>query len=801
MPKEISKNYNSQESEKKWQDYWEKEGIYKFNPDSKLPVFSIDTPPPYISSDSLHTGHAMSYAQAEIIVRYHRMKGENVFYPMGFDDNGLPTERFVEKKYKINKSKITRKEFVELCLRETKEGGKKYEELWRRLGLSVDWSLLYSTIDPLSQKISQRSFLDLYQKGKIYQAKRPTLWCTTCQTALAQADLEAQEKNSQLVYIKAKTETGEELVFATSRPELLPACMGISVHPEDKRYQHLIGKKIIMPLTEKEIPLTADEATDISFGSGMVYYCSYGGNECVEWLGRHPEAKPINLILPNGKFSENGEKYAGKKTMEVREMIVKDLKEAGALEKVEPLRHAVYVHERCKTDVEYIDTKQWFIKILDIKDDLKKRGNEINWYPSFMKIHLDNWIEGLKWDWCISRDRFYGVPFPLWYCEDCGEIILANDDELPVDPRENLPKSGKCSKCESKKIKGEMQVLDTWATSSVTPLINNHWKEKDEKNVYPMSVRVQGFEIIRTWLFYTLVKSHLNTNSIPWKNVMISGWGLAKNGEKMSKSLNNFVTAESMLDKYGADAVRFWSCGATLGMNLRFSEDDMRAGQKLLTKLWNATRFVMMNLEDYDREIELEKKDLFESDQWILAELQDLIKNVTFQFENYEFAKAKMLLEHFFWIKFTDNYIELIKGRLYGEARQEKISAQFSLYLVINAILKLFAPILPHVTEEIYHSFFELKSKSIHLEKWPAINEKFENSDLSKKGKDLLETIAEIRKQKTENGIKLGESFKKLTVETDSSFIQNISKDLQNLSHAEKIDFIDSKELKINIEK
>ncbi|MFA5777049.1 MAG: valine--tRNA ligase [Parcubacteria group bacterium] len=800
MIKELPKNYNAKDSEKKWQDFWEKEGIYKFDKNSKSPVFSIDTPPPYISSDSLHTGHAMSYTQAEIIVRYHRMKGENIFYPMGFDDNGLPTERFVEKKYKVDKSKITRQEFVELCLKETREGGKKYEELWRRLGLSVDWSLLYSTISPLAQKISQRSFLDLYQKGRIYRADRPTLWCTTCQTALAQADLEAEEKDSQLVYIKALAETGEELVFATTRPELLPACMGISVHPEDKRYNHLIGKKIKMPLTKAEIILTADEATDMDFGSGVVYYCSFGGNECIEWLSRHPEAKPIKLLLPNGRFSELAGKYEGKKSLEVRKEIIEDLKESGALVKLEPTKHAVFVHERCKTDVEYIRTKQWFVKIIDLKKELKKRGEELNWYPKFMKAHLDNWIDGLKWDWCISRDRFYGVPFPLWHCQDCGEIILAKNSELPVDPKENLPKNPTCPKCQSRNIKGEMQVMDTWMTSSTTPLINNHWKENDERNIYPMSVRVQGFEIIRTWLFYTLVKAHLNTDSIPWKDVMISGWGLAKNGEKMSKSLNNFVTTESMLEKYGADALRFWSCGATLGMNLRFSEDDMRAGQKLLTKLWNATRFVMMNLEDYNQNTELSEKDLEESDRWILAEFQELIENVTNQFENYEFFKARNLLEHFFWIKFADNYIELVKGRLYGENPDKKLSAQFSLYQIISNLIKLFAPILPHISEEIYQQFFK-SATSIHLEQWPATNSELKAESVSENGKKLLEIIAEIRKLKAEKGLKLSESFKQLAIESDSDFAEKIKGDLRNLSHAEKIEFTKSKKLKIEIKK
>jgi valyl-tRNA synthetase len=806
--KEISKIYSPKEAEKKWQDFWEEKGIYKFDPASKKPTFSIDTPPPYISSDFLHTGHAMSYTQAEIIVRYHRMKGENIFYPMGFDDNGLPTERFVEKKYKVDKSKITRKEFVEMCLKETREGGKVYEKLWRSLGLSIDWSLLYSTINPLSQKISQRSFLDLFEKKRIYRAKRPTLWCTTCQTALAQADLEAEEKESNLVYIKAIAETGEELVFATTRPELLPACMGISVHPDDKRYKHLIGKKIKMPLTGAAIPLSADEETDMDYGSGVVYYCSFGGNECVEWLSRHPEAKPVNLILPNGKFSDKAGKYENKKTLAVRQEIIEDLKNAGALVKLERTKHAVFVHERCKTDVEYIDTEQWFAKILDLKKELKKRGGELQWHPEFMKVHLDNWIDGLKWDWCISRDRFFGVPFPLWHCQDCGEIILASDDELPIDPRENLPKNKICPKCKGEKIVGEMQVMDTWMTSSVTPLINARWKEKENlmEKIYPMNLRVQGFEIIRTWLFYTLTKSHLHTNTLPWKEVMISGWGLAKDGNKMSKSLNNYVTADSMIEKYSADALRFWSCGATLGMNLRFSEDDIKAGQKILIKFWNVARFVSMNLEGYDKKIILKRKDLHPSDAWILGELQDLIESATAQFENFEFAKAKIALEQFFWIKLADNYIELIKGRLYGTDEKNKLSAQFALNQVLETVVKLFAPILPHIAEELYQQFVKQSESpvSVHICEWPKIDAEFSDKNTEKDGITLIEIISKMRQLKAEEGVKLYEEISELILnpkKEQGEFVESLADDLKNLAHAKEISFSDKIEGAAEIKK
>lgn len=794
MNKELPKIYDPNLVEKKWQDFWEKEKIYAFDPDSKNPVFSIDTPPPYISADSLHVGHAMSYAQAEIIIRYRRMKGENIFYPMGFDDNGLPTERYVEKKYKINKSKITRKEFVKLCLKETAEGGKMYESLWRSLGLSVDWSLLYSTISPLAQKISQRSFINLFKKKRIYREDSPTFWCTHCQTALAQADLEDKEEKSFMYDIRFTFEDGQDAIISTTRPELIPACVALYVNPKDPRYKFRIGKTAIAPITGDRISIKASDAVEMEKGTGLMMVCTWGDVEDIsKWKEDKLETKLI--IEKNGRLNEKAGRFAGLTLTKAREEILAELENKKLIADKKETIHTLNVHERCKHPVEFFASPQWFIKVLDIKDDLRKRSGELSWYPEFMKIHLDNWIDGLKWDWCISRERYYGVPFPVWYCQDCGEIILPEDRDLPVDPREGKFKNTICKKCGSQNIIGEMQVMDTWMTSSVTPLINARWQEKNSliSKIYPMNLRVQAFEIIRTWLFYTLVKSHLHTDILPWKSVMISGWGLAKNGEKMSKSLNNFVTAESMIKKYSADALRHWSCGATLGMNLRFSEEDVKAGQKLLTKFWNATRFIIMNLGDYDRKTSLSSGELETADQWMLAELQKLTRDVTAEFEQYEFAKAKTLLEHFFWIKFTDNYIELVKSRLYGENKAEKISAQFSLFTLLSSLIKLFAPILPHITEELYQQFIKTKGlpKSVHIAKWPVIAEEFQKSDLEEKGANLIETISQMRKNKTEKNIKLYESVKKIIVNIPiehQEFFQKIKEDLKNLTHAKKID-------------
>jgi valyl-tRNA synthetase len=821
MNKEIPKIYDPKSVEKKWQDFWEKEKIYDFDRGSEKPIFSVDTPPPYISADSLHVGHAMSYTQAEIIIRYHRMLGENIFYPMGFDDNGLPTERFVEKKYKIDKSKITRKEFVELCLKETAEGGKLYEKLWRSLGLSVDWSLLYSTINPLAQKIAQRSFIDLYNKKRIYREESPTFWCPRCQTALAQADLEDKEEKSYLYDIKFSFEDGKEAIISTTRPELIPACVALYANPKDARYKTYIGKNAISPLTGDKIPVKVSPAVEMEKGTGLMMVCTWGDVEDIaKW--REDKLNTKLVMGKNGKLNEKAGEFSGLTLTQAREQILKGLEDKKLLVGKKEISHILNVHERCKNPVEFFISPQWFIKILDIKNDLKERGKELKWHPQFMKVHLDNWIDGLKWDWCISRDRFFGVPFPVWHCEDCGEIILPADGELPVDPRENLPKNKKCPKCKSAgrrtKIRGELQVMDTWMTSSVTPLINTRWKEKESlmKKIYPMSLRVQAFEIIRTWLFYTLAKSHLHTGTLPWENVMISGWGLAKDGEKMSKSLNNFVSAQSVIEKYGADALRYWSCGATLGMNLRWSEEDVKAGKKLLTKIWNVSRFIVMNLEDYDRKTLIARDDLAEADKWILSKLYGLIQDVNDALDKYDFGRAKLYLEHFFWTKLADNYIELVKGRLYGSDNKGKTSAQFTLYSIFMILNKLFAPFFPHIAEELYQSFIKEKNSpvSIHISNWPKDPDfepiynkdtqwKINQAEMNENGRLLIGTIEFMRKEKTEKNIRLYESIGNVIITVpgnNSDFFERISDDLKNLAHAKKVKIETSNKLGIKIE-
>ncbi len=785
------KNYDFTLREKYWQQFWEDNQIYKYDPASQKEVFSIDTPPPYVSASHLHVGHAMSYTQAEFVVRYKRMMGFNVFYPMGFDDNGLPTERFVEKKYKIDKSHTSKKEFIDLCLQATKEGGETYKKFWQSLGVSVDWSLLYSTINEHCQRTSQRSFIDLFQKGLIEHKEGPVIWCPKCQTALAQSDLDDLEQNTFLNYIDFKFEDGTTAPIATTRPELLPACVALYTNSKDPRFAKYIGKKAKVPIFNYEVPVLSDDNVDPAFGTGLMMVCTFGDGEDIERWKR--DSLETRIVFDKaGRLTDKAGDYAGLKINEARKQILEDLKEN--LVKQDAISNVCNVHERCGTIAEFIVTPQWFINVVDHKADWIKRGDELNWYPKFMKSKFDAWIDGLKWDWCISRQRYYGVPFPVWYCDDCGQIVLPSDDELPVDPTSlAAPKNG-CSKCGSKKLRPEHDVMDTWMTSSLTPLINANWQYPSDKNlmakIYPMSLRVQAFEIIRTWLFYTIVKSHYHTDSLPWNDVMISGWGLDEKGRKISKSLGNFVEPEKIIEKYSADALRYWSAESTLGQNLRYNEEEVKVGKRTITKLWNASKFVISHLEEYQFQ-DSDNQHLEPADRWILSELQKTIKAYHKNFSVYEYAKAKDAVNSFFWDKFCDNYLEFVKYRLYDEntSEESKAAAKWTLYKALYNILQLFAPIMPFITEEIYQLYFinQDKNISIHLTQLPQVEKGLLINDQELKFSDILLIVQEVRKYKASKNYSIKKELSELIVEMTNDDAKNYTDLLKAVLSFQKI--------------
>jgi len=808
MEKEIlPQEYDFNEIDNRCLEFWEKESIYSYNSEDKGKVYSVDTPPPYVSAAHLHIGHAMSYSQAEFVIRYKRMCGYNVFYPMGFDDNGLPTERFVEKKYNIKPGGMHRGEFIELCLKETKEGAKEYEKLWKALGLSVDWNLGYSTIDPLCQKTAQKSFIELYKKGVTVRCEDPIIWCPHCRTSLSQADVETLERKGKINDIAFRSEKGEDLVISTTRPELIPACVALYFNPEDPRYQHLKGTKAKVPLFDYEVPILSDPSVEKDFGTGLMMVCTFGDIEDVDKWRR--DKLDLRLVFTeNGRMNTLGGKFEGLTILEARKRITEALKETGDLRGVKTLKQFVGVHERCETPIEFQISPQWFINVLDYKEEFLKLGEKLNWFPKFMFARYRDWVNGLKWNWNISRQRFYGVPFPVWYCKDNKHVILPEIKNLPVDPMEDAPPVKVCPECGSEDIVAETDVMDTWMTSSLTPLINSKWADGEGVNVYPMSLRVQAFEIIRTWLFYTVVKSHFHSDSLPWENVMISGWGLNEQGKKISKRDLDKHTGEDgynrynpylVIQRYGADSLRYWSAGANLGSDLRYNEKQVKQGRRLLVKLWNASRFILANVEECDiagifkETLPISERSMV--DKWIIVKSEIAVKKVTEAFESCEYSKGLIAIESFFWNDFCDNYLEFVKDRFWSEdeySDELRISARYTMLDMLRVILALYAPFVPFVTEELYQKIFRPYegTKSLHITKWPKVEKE---TTVSKDMDFLLELVKSIRRLKTERKIKQTKRFSKMEIEVNDSLkkeaLERIWDDLKPVARADELIF------------
>ncbi len=788
----LPKRYNPSTAEPELQVLWQKSGTYHFSIEASAPVYSIDTPPPTVSGN-LHLGHAYSYSQTDFIARFWRMNGYNVFYPMGFDDNGLPTERLVEKRMHITAPQVGRRAFIQKCLEVSEEVEKDYRALWQRLGLSIDWRYSYRTIDDLSRRTSQLSFLELYRKGLAYRREAPTIWCPEDRTAIAQAELKDLERESEFVTLAFRLENGETLPIATTRPELLPACVAVFVHPNDARYQGLVGQRVTVPLFGFEVPILADIKADPEKGTGAVMCCTFGDVTDVEWWFKYnlPLKKAIGR---DGRMTELAGEFAELTVTEARRRIIEVLDARGFLLGRQPVMQTVRVHERDDTPVEYIVTQQWFIRILDFKKEFLEAGEQITWYPAHMKARYREWVENLGWDWIISRQRYFGVPIPVWYCDACGKVLLADEGQLPVDPTEQKPPEA-CD-CGSTSYRPEEDVMDTWATSSMSPQIVGQWltnKQLYEK-VFPMTLRSQAHEIIRTWAFYTIVKSYYHFGVLPWKVAAISGWGLAAEGAgKISKSRGGGpMPPMKMIEKYSADAVRYWAASTALGKDATISEEKIALGSKLVTKLWNVAKFSQRFLEGYELPAEL--PDFTPTDRWILSRTQRLILRVTDLFRDYDYAAAKSETESFFWRELADNYLEMSKERLYDETNVLRGGARYTLYYVLLAISKLFAPFLPYITEEIYQALFvPIEGEgSIHNARWPVANHSFLSESADIAGEALIEVATAVRRYKSESNISLGSELKRLqlaTTEADiARMLQEARADIMSVTRARQIE-------------
>jgi valyl-tRNA synthetase len=776
---EIPKKYKHPEIEDKWRAKWDEWGIYAWDPSRpREETFVVDTPPPTVSG-SLHVGHVFSYTHEDLLVRYQRMTGKNIAFPMGWDDNGLPTERRVQNLLGIRCNphlpydadwkpdpkggkrkeieEVSRRNFIEACGLVTAEDEKAFEHLWRHLGLSLDWSEQYATIDDHCRRISQLSFLDLVEKGEVYNVESPTMWDIDFHTAVAQAEVEDRPRQGQFFDLRFGVEGGGELKIATTRPELLGACIAVVAHPDDERYQDLFGKFAVTPLYGARVPILAAEHADPEKGTGILMVCTFGDAMDVEWwktsglplkqlIGRDGKMLPatigetpfesVDLDLARSSHDEIAGLYISKAKKRIAELLAEEgslpgWEGAALVGDPRPTDQIVKFFEKGDRPLEFVPTRQWFIHTLVHKEALLAQGDKIQWHPAHMKTRYTHWVEGLNQDWCISRQRYFGVPFPVWYeVGDDGEPdfarpVYAGAESLPVDPlTDTAPGFDEAQRDQPGGFTAEPDVMDTWATSSLTPQIQSHWGIDPDRHakLFPMDIRPQAHDIIRTWAFSTIVKAWMHEGEIPWRHVVLSGWILDPDRKKMSKSKGNVVTPDDLLVEWSSDAVRYWAARARLGTDTAFDPGVFKVGKRLAMKIFNASRFVLMQIESAGGDVPGPEHISEPLDLALIERLRGVVAQSTRAFEAFDYATALQVIEDSFW-QFCDHYLELVKLRSYSEEdTPQRRSALAALGLGLNAYLRLLAPFQPFVTEEVWSWSFagEGQSQSVHTSAWPS---------------------------------------------------------------------------------
>nr|WP_257450315.1 valine--tRNA ligase [Archangium lipolyticum] len=861
-PELLPKHFEAESVEKRLDARWESEGLHRYDPSRpREETFVVDTPPPTVSG-SLHVGHIFSYTHADVIVRQQRMLGRNIFYPMGWDDNGLPTERRVQNYFNVRadvrtpyepglrmeqataeSSKqpprtVSRPNFIELCHQVTKQDEQVFKALWRRIGLSVDWEEEYATIDDHSRELAQFSFLDLYEKGHAYSVTAPTMWDVDFQTAVAQAEVEDRPQAGAFHDIAFAVEGSDaHFTIATTRPELLAACVGVTAHPDDERYKGLFGKRAITPLFRVPVPIFPSELADPTKGTGILMVCTFGDATDVLWwrqqklplrqiIGRNGRLLPLTFGAPGWESLDATAAqgfYAGlqgKSVKQARTAIVELLRrEDGAAKpgmgapligEPKPIQRDVKFFEKGDQPLEFISTRQWFVRLMDKKEQLLRFGERVQWHPEHMGSRYRNWTENLQLDWCISRQRYFGVQFPVWYPLDAegnplhDKPILAPRERLPVDPTVDVPPGYEAAQRDQPNgFTAESDVFDTWFTSSLTPQIASGWVKDPERHrrVFPSDIRPQSHEIIRTWAFYTIAKAMLHEDTIPWKHVLISGWILDPDRKKMSKSKGNVITPMHLIENYGADAVRYWAASARLGTDTAFDEKVFKVGKRLVTKIFNAGKYVLAQTAQ-------EHPITHELDRAFVWKLASLVETATASYKDFEFAPALANTESFFWSSFTDTYLELVKARARGESsggEEARGSAVAALRLGLNVLLRLFAPVLPYITEEVWGWAFaeDTGHKSIHRAPWPDART-FEG--IAKPAHAASFQLAEgaqqaINKRKSESGAGVGRGITRMKLAANAATLagfERVREDVLSATRCQSAELVEKADLADN---
>ena len=787
LNEEIPKDYDFKR-EKFWEKKWEDEDIYKYIGDGSRPRYIIDTPPPY-PTGLIHLGHVLNWVYIDMNARYRRLKGYDVLFPQGWDCHGLPTEVKVEETHGIKKNDVSRAKFREYCVDLTTKNIASMKSQMKSMGFSQDWNREFITMTPEYMRRTQYSFLKMYNEGLIYQGIHPVNWCPRCETAIAFAEVEYSDNTTFLNYVnfppavedsyedivssqasgKQADPKDEGILIATTRPELMSACVAVVIHPDDERYAHLLGKYVEVPLSYQKVKIIADEEVDPEFGTGAVMICTFGDKTDVSWVNKY-NLEIIDAIDETGKLTDAAGRYAGMDLQTCKKQTISDLDAEGYLLKQEQVDQNVGQCWRCKTPIEILVKKQWFVAVRELIQKTKDAADEMNWMPEHMKSRMLNWADSMEWDWCISRQRIFATPIPVWYCKDCGKVILPDVEDLPIDPTQDKPKHA--CECGCEEFIPEEDVLDTWMDSSISPLSIAGWPNEDYVNHFPANIRPQGHDIIRTWTFYTTLRCLALTDQKPFSDVVINGMVFGEDGYKMSKSRGNVIGPEEVIEQYGADALRTWAANSVPGSDVIFDWKEIKHGYRFIRKFWNAFRFISMQIFDEEVSYDEVKDELGPLDMWILSKLNNLNKRVDNAFANYNFADTIGLIEKFFWHDFCDEYIEAVKYRLYNDVSDEsRKAAKYTLRCVIETSLKLLSPIIPFFVEEVYQYF---DNQSIHTTSWPEVNEELISEEMEIKGETTIELIDEVRRFKSASKIPLNAELSEVNVYTSDSDLVDV---------------------------